>query len=1004
MSRESARRLLREASLELARLRRIRGASHRTWRRIARARKRIALATALLAAAPLAEPAAAADPLFQPRFSFDNQLRVWASPAFVDIDGDGDLDAFTGDRYGRTFFLRNNGTATDPDFANRAAAFGITDVGFRSVPTLADIDADGDADALVGNAAGAAVLFSNTGTASAPAFAAGQTNALGLADIGDYSAPAFADLDGDGDFDVLASDGADGSLAFFANTGTASAPAFAGPATNPFGLSSLSNSPRRPDPVDIDGDGDLDLLVTLFGGPTIFFQNTGTASSPAFAAPVINPFGLEREDELEASAGFADLDGDGDLDAFLLTGDFEGYYYTTVYENVGTASQPVFTLGGNAFGLGADFFAFSSELTDIDGDGDLDAFVSSQYSALHFFRNTGAANAPAFGRDPANPWALAGNDPLLADIDADGDLDAFIGVDSGETVFYENTGSAGTAAFAAPQANAFGLGAVAAYAAPDLADLDDDGDLDALIGSGTGESIYFANTGSAGAPAFAAAASSPFGLADVGTYASPDLADLDGDGDLDALIGAADGHLLFFANTGTAAAPAFAAPVSDPFGLPDVSRYASPELLDFDGDGDLDALLGNGVFWVEAFENTGTATAPAFAAVYPPSPLGFTSLRGYLAPAAGDLDGDGDLDVLVGNVGSVVLFRNTGTASAPAFVSALAPNGFGLTYREPDLVDIDGDGDLDAFGNTGGFLLFWENTGSASEPAFSTPVTHPFGLPSMGFFGAPDFADLDDDGDLDALVGSGGLFFFENTGSVTVPAFAAALTNPFGLTDLGGLHSPELADVDGDGDLDAFVGVDYSDSGAIAFFRNTGTASAPAFAAPVTSAFGLVGGLTAPYASGPASPELADVDGDGDLDLFVAGSGKLFFFENVLLDPDACSDGLDNDGDGRIDLGPDAGCASAADTSELSALQCDNGLDDDGDGKIDWRGDGTGDPHCSGLLDGTELPPPPGPGCGIGPELLLLGPLLAAVRRRRGSYTAPSCPSPTPTSSSSADR
>ena len=77
-----------------------------------------------------------------------------------------------------------------------------------------------------------------------------------------------------------------------------------------------------------------------------------------------------------------------------------------------------------------------------------------------------------------------------------------------------------------------------------------------------------------------------------------------------------------------------------------------------------------------------------------------------------------------------------------------------------------------------------------------------------------------------------------------------------------------------------------------------------------------------------------DVDADGDLDGFVSESrSRVFFFENIANNPDACTDGLDNDADGRIDHGSDPGCASTSDTSELSALQCDNGVDDDGDGE-----------------------------------------------------------------------
>src|SRR5207247_74965 len=127
---------------------------------------------------------------------------------------------------------------------------------------------------------------------------------------------------------------------------------------------------------------------------------------------------------------------------------------------------------------------------------------------------------------------------------------------------------------------------------PALADIDGDGDLDVLIGEDNGNTIFFANTGTATAPAFAAPLTNPFGLAAVGFSSSPALADIDGDGDLDVLIGEDNGNTIFFQNTGTATAPAFAAPLTTPSGLADVGYRSSPAFADIDGDGDLDALIG----------------------------------------------------------------------------------------------------------------------------------------------------------------------------------------------------------------------------------------------------------------------------------------------------------------------------------------------------------------------------------------------------------------------------
>lgn len=80
-------------------------------------------------------------------------------------------------------------------------------------------------------------------------------------------------------------------------------------------------------------------------------------------------------------------------------------------------------------------------------------------------------------------------------------------------------------------------------------------------------------------------ANNPFGLSNVGSYASPDLVDIDGDRDLDVFVGNVDGNTLFFRNTGNASNPIFAAPITNPFGLSAIGFWAFPVFADIDGDG-----------------------------------------------------------------------------------------------------------------------------------------------------------------------------------------------------------------------------------------------------------------------------------------------------------------------------------------------------------------------------------------------------------------------------------
>jgi hypothetical protein len=119
-----------------------------------------------------------------------------------------------------------------------------------------------------------------------------------------------------------------GALKYFQNTGTPLIPNFAAPQLNPFGLDSTNNL-AVPAFADLDGDGDLDLLVGEYYGTMQYFENTGSATSPQFAPSLANPFGLVPT-YVYAFPAFADLDNDSDLD--LLVGEYYGVMQ--YFENV----------------------------------------------------------------------------------------------------------------------------------------------------------------------------------------------------------------------------------------------------------------------------------------------------------------------------------------------------------------------------------------------------------------------------------------------------------------------------------------------------------------------------------------------------------------------------------------------------------------------------------------------------------------------------------------------
>ena len=437
-------------------------------------------------------------------------------------------------------------------------------------------------------------------------------------------------------------------------------------------------------------------------------------------------------------------------------------------------------------------------------------------------------------------------------------------------------------AYEAASTNRFGITNVGSHADPSFVDVDGDGDLDLFIGNGVGNTLFFRNSGSSSAPAYAnpTPGINPFGITNADSYAKPTLVDVDGDGDLDLFIGNLAGNTLFFRNSGSSSAPAYVAAGTNPFGITNAGPYPNLSIADVDGDGDLDLFIGNMDGNTIFFRNNATAgaTAPAYEAAST-NPFGITNAGNYAKPSLVDVDGDGDLDLFIGNMdGTTFFFRNSGSSSAPAYVAANT-NPFGITdvgyVAIPTLSDVDGDGDLDLFiGNSAGNTLFFRNSGSTSAPAYEAASTNPFGITDVGDIATPSFADIDRDGDLDLFIGNrvGNTLFFRNSGSSSAPAYDAASTNPFGITDVGDNATPSFADIDRDGDLDLFIG---NSVGNTLFFRNSGNSSAPAYEAASTNPFGITDVGT--Y----AKPSFADVDGDGDLDLFMGKEdGNTLFFRN----------------------------------------------------------------------------------------------------------------------------
>ena len=252
---------------------------------------------------------------------------------------------------------------------------------------------------------------------------------------------------------------------------------------------------------------------------------------------------------------------------------------------------------------------------DLNYTGHVDMVVRSSTKALTFYGNDGNGLINSFNEETNVPFPIIVNDggdinaaPAFADLNNDGKIDMIMGKSDGSLSYYQSQSAVdGTLVPRTDTANPFDGIDVGTLSAPALADIDNDGDVDLIVGASDSKIYYYENTGSNTFTARTGATDNPF---DSITGSAPTFADLDNDDDFDLIVGQSDGTIKYYENTGSVTSPTFTARTGTDnlFDGIDVGVNAAPGFIDLDNDGALDLVVGAGDGKISTYTNIGTFT------------------------------------------------------------------------------------------------------------------------------------------------------------------------------------------------------------------------------------------------------------------------------------------------------------------------------------------------------------------------------------------------------------